>query len=41
MKKTYQNENTKIVFELNKPTKWYQWFVIGLFILGIIYLIVR
>ncbi|GEO64759.1 hypothetical protein [Companilactobacillus nantensis] len=41
MKKVYKGKNTTMTFEINKPTKWYQWLVIGLFVLGIIYLIVR
>ncbi|GEO57486.1 hypothetical protein [Companilactobacillus bobalius] len=41
MKKTYQGKNTIMTFEINKPTKWYQWLVIALFIVGIIYLVVK
>lgn len=41
MKKTYKGKNTTMTFEINKPTKWYQWLVIALVIVGIVYLIVR
>lgn len=41
MKKTYHKHNTTISVELYKPTKWYQWLVIIILFLGILYFLIK
>ncbi len=41
MKKTYNGKNTTMTLEINRPTKWYQWLIITLLPLGILYLIIN
>lgn len=41
MKKTYNGKRTTMTLEINKPTKAYQWLIIILVILGMVYLFIR
>lgn len=41
MKKEIKTKNSIMTFELNKPTKWYQWLAISLIMVGIVYLLIK
>lgn len=41
MKQTYKRKNVEMNFELNKPTKWYQWLTIALMGILLIWVVIK